>query len=187
MCFQYPRFPTDLMCCSGSAKDLYTGNLQRKDRNSWTSSQLGEPTHVAPVKSLGFCSVDLTKHQWAERRRLLASLLRSINKRQELRSFFIPEKPSFSLSRFVKANWVVANSSDKAGFLFVLYRIKNKVIGEKCIVFAMANWIAVAEMGPQLVQMETALLKPLELFPFSAQCCPTDSLRCVPPLTSNKE
>lgn len=51
----------------------------------------------------------------------------------------------------------------------------------------MANWIVVAEMGPQLVQMETALLKPLELFPFSALCCPTDILHCVPPLTSNKE
>lgn len=63
MCFQYPRFPTDLTCCSGSVKDLYTGNLQWKERNSWTSSQLGEPMPVAPVKSPGFCSVHLTKHQ----------------------------------------------------------------------------------------------------------------------------
>jgi len=43
------------------------------------------------------------------------------------------------------------------------------------------------EMGPQLVQMETALLKPLELLPFSAQHCPTDIPHHTPPLTSNKE
>lgn len=42
-------------------------------------------------------------------------------------------------------------------------------------------------MGPQLVQMETALLKPLELLPFSAQHCPTDIPHHTPPLTSNKE
>lgn len=83
---------------------------------------------------------------------------------------------------------MIAHCSDKTDFLFVLYRTKkNNVICEKHIVFAMANWTAEMEMGPQLVQMETALLKSLELFPFLAQCCPGDILHYLPPLTSNKE
>lgn len=51
----------------------------------------------------------------------------------------------------------------------------------------MANWRADTEMGPQLMQMETALLKSLELFPFLAQNCPGDILHYLPPLTSKKE
>lgn len=51
----------------------------------------------------------------------------------------------------------------------------------------MTNWRPETEMGPQLMQMETALLKSLELFPFLAQNYPGDILHYLPALTSKKE